>query len=334
MKQVIYITILLLIFFFSHALRAEDTIKVLLLEGTDSPVPSARTEKIGHIKGKVFVNGKLYNGSIDVKRDRNGFYFINELPLERYIEGVVASEVGKKWAMEALKAQAVISRTYAVYLKTQNAEKDYHLLSNVLDQVYKGDNINPMISHAVKETGGEILTYKGRPIKAFYHSTTVGKTELPEEVWGETYPYFKSSVVCTDKSSPYQNWQRRFNFGEIEKALGLKNIGDISIASFTSTGRVKTLEVLMEGPATTDANAVREIKATDLRKLLGYKELPSTRFTITIEGREIIFEGKGYGHGVGLCQWGALEMAKKGKNYKEILKYYYPDATLKNRDEQ
>lgn len=316
---------------------AEDTIKVLILENPYAAVPDQGAENAGIIKGKISTNGQVYNGYIEVKKDRNGLYLINEIPFEKYVEGVVAEEAGKGWNLEALKVQAVIVRTYAAYYRNLNAGKDYHLTSSVLSQVYKGENTDSLIASAVRETAGEILTYEGKPVEAFYHSTCGGKTELPEEVWGEgkKHPYLKSTV-CFDESSPYNNWKRKFSFEEIERVLGIKQIRDISIASVTSTGRVKALKILAEtAPASerTDMPAAEQIefKAADLRRLLGYKELPSTLFTINVSEKEAVFTGKGYGHGIGLCQWGALEMTKQGKNYKEILEYYYPGTVLEKQ---
>ncbi|MEE8328553.1 MAG: SpoIID/LytB domain-containing protein [Thermodesulfovibrionia bacterium] len=320
MKNIICIILFSLVFFLSQSLRAEDTIKVLIIENPDDQLPDEKTEKIGHLKGETFISGAIYRGFIEVRKDENGLYFINELPFEKYIEGVVAAETGKEWTIEALKAQAVISRTYAIYKKNQNSGKAYHITSSVLHQVYKGDNANKTISKAVKETEGEILTYEGSLIEAFYHSTCRGKTELPDVVWGGSFPYL-ISVPCRGKHSPYEHWQRRFHLEEIEKTLGLNGIKDISIISFTPTGRVALLKFI------TDDSDI-EIKATDLRKLLGYRELPSTLFSLTIEGGDVIFTGGGYGHGVGLSQWGALELANEGKSYKTILAYYYPGTVL------
>lgn len=321
--KIVFLYFLLLTFYFSLLTSlslADDTIKVLIVESPHDPILSEDAEKIGNLKGEIFLNGSGYKGFIDVRRDQNGLHFITELPFEKYIEGVVVSEIGKDWNMEAMKAQAVISRTYAVYQKGLNAGKDYHITSSVLHQVYKGDNADETVGRAVKETTGEILTYEKKPVETFYHSTCTDKTELPEEVWGKSYPYLKS-VSCMDKNSPYEHWVRRFSVAEIEKALNIKGIKGISISSFTSTGRVKMLRVVTE-------SSELEVKAVDLRKLLGYKELPSTQFSVSITGSEVVFEGSGYGHGVGLSQWGALELANEGKNYKEILQYYYPGTIL------
>ena len=328
-KTFLYLLAVALVFFTAQSLRAEDTIKVLIIESPYDIILAENAEKIGSLNGEIFLRGSSYKGLVDVRRDGNGLYFITELPFEKYIEGVVASEIGKDWNMEAMKAQAVISRTYAVYQKGLNVGKDYHITSSVLHQVYKGDNADETVSNAVKETTGEILTYEKKPVETFYHSTCADKTELPEEVWGKSYPYLKS-VLCMDKNSPYEHWLRRFSVAEIEKALNIKGIKNININSFTSTGRVKTLKIVTESSRLGESpeETELEVKAVDLRKLFGYKELPSTQFSVSITGSEVVFEGSGYGHGVGLSQWGALELANEGKNYKEILQYYYPGTIL------
>lgn len=333
MKRLISLIIFASLFLLCRIPQAEDNIRVLMLDDPDSPLPSEKTESLDKLNGKIFFEGETYSGSLEVRRDENGLYIINNLPFEKYIEGVVASETGGGWEMEALKAQAVISRTYALFHKDLNKEKEYDLTSSVLHQVFKENNINPQITRAAEETRGEILTYQGAPIETLYHSICVGRTELPEEVWSGSYSYLKS-VDCNTKNTPYDNWKREFTFDEIGKAAGISGgIKDITIASYTSTGRVKTIKI-----TTDDMEAGVEIKATDLRKALGYKTLPSTDFSLT-KGAEglpdkqegVTFEGKGWGHGVGLCQWGALEMAREGKNYREILTHFYPGTKIEKQ---
>ncbi len=328
MKKALLILILLTVFFVRTG-PAEDTIRVLMHEGPSATLPSGEVESIDQLTGKVLINNQAYTGELSIIKDKNGLFVINTLPLEEYVEGVVASETGKDWEMEALKAQAVISRTYAQYFRTRNLKKDYHLTSSVLHQLYKGKNTDPFITYVVKETEGEILTFGNLPAKAFFHATCEGKTELPEEVWQERYPYL-TSVDCNSKNTPYSNWQRKFSLDEVSTALGTGHIQDISIASYTATGRVSTLRVLIESTAGETSKGVR---ATDLRRLLGYKRLPSTKFSLERKGRSIIFAGQGFGHGVGLSQWGALEMATEGKSYREILAHFYPGTTIKHRDE-
>ncbi len=314
----------LILYLFGAAWNAysADNIKVLILNEVYSRIPAKRErmEKIGSMKGDLLVMGSRYGGDVDMWKGENGLYIINELPLEEYVRGVVAEEMRADWDMEALKAQAVISRTYAIYQRGLNCNSFYDVVSSVLNQAYKGENSDARVTYAVAETSGEILTYKGKPIEAFYHSTTCGTTENPEDVFGKSYPYLKP-VKSNCGQSPYSTWSRRINFEEIEKALGIRSVKGISIKSFTSTKRVKQLNIRT-------ASGTVAVNATDLRKALGWSRLPSTNFTLSRHGDSVLFEGSGYGHGVGLCQWGALEMAREGKNYREILSFFYPGTTM------
>jgi stage II sporulation protein D len=327
-----YITfaIISIIFLFSQPALAEDTIKVLMIESPYSRLPSGDARVIDSVTGKVFINGQHYSGNLEIMKDKQGLYVINNLPFEEYIEGVVASEIGLEWEPEALKAQAVISRTYGAFYRGRNEANSFHLTSSTLHQLYKSKNTDPLITYAVKVTEGEILTYHNLPIKALFHAACAGKTEIPEELWEGSYPYL-TSVDCYGRNAPYDNWQRKFSTKEISALLKTGRLKDISISSYTATGRVKTLKVLVDEKES--ARSAIEVKAADLRKLLGYNKLPSTYFSLAKKDGYIIFSGKGFGHGVGLSQWGALEMAKQGKNYREILSHYYPGTLLKHNDE-
>ncbi|GAB4535351.1 MAG: SpoIID/LytB domain-containing protein [Thermodesulfovibrionia bacterium] len=319
------------------------SIKVLMLKDPNLPLPSEGARSLGTVNGKIIVNGEVYSGNLEVIGDSNGLYVIKELPLEDYVEGVVSAEGGKDWELEALKAQAVIARTYAILYIENNPKKGFHLTSTIMNQAYKEGDNSPLIKRAVKETEGEVLVYNDRPINALYHSVCVGKTEIPEEVWGNDYPTVTSppgtvtsppgtvtsppylkSVDCNTKDTPYDNWQRRFSIPNLERAIGIDGIKDIEVVDYTLTGRVRTLRFKTEG-------SLIEIKATELRRMLGYKELPSTDFSVRIEGDSVIFDGRGWGHGVGLSQWGAQEMAKNGKDYREILEHFYPGAVIKKQ---
>lgn len=316
--------ILMALFIFISAwyVYAAENIKVLIVNEVYPKIPAKneKIERLGSMKGDLLVMGTRYTGNIDVWKGDSGLYIINELPLEDYIKDVVAVEVIPDWDMEALKAQAVVSRTYALYQKGKNTNPLYHIASSVLHQVYKGNNPDVRISYAVEETKGEILIYNNIPIEAFYHSTCGGKTENPEDVFGKSYPYLKSVESSCDLS-PYSEWEKTFQISEIERLLKLSRVKEISIKSFTSTNRAKQLDIkTLSGTIT--------IRATDLRKALGWKNLPSTNFTVSKNGNHFTFEGRGYGHGVGLCQWSAMEMAREGKNYKEILAFFYPGTTI------
>jgi stage II sporulation protein D len=315
------ISLLLLLLLCAPA-EAGTTVKVLILDDVFQSIPAKdeKLERMGKLKGDLLVNGTHYPGDIEVWKGIGGLYLINELPLEEYIKNVVSAEVGADWDMEALKAQAVISRTYALYQKLLAGNPNYDITSSVLHQVYKGVNENARISYAVMHTEGEVLTYNGRLIEAFYHSTSGGLTEAPEEVFGKNYPYMKP-VAGSCETSPFWIWERRIPVEEIEKALKVSGIKEIRIVSFTSTKRVKTVDVVHSGGTLT-------VKSNDLRKMLGWSRLPSTNFTLSRDNSTVVFDGKGYGHGVGLCQWSALEMARSGMNYRDILSYFYPGTAI------
>jgi len=316
------VVLLLLSMLFCSRGEAGTTMKVLILDDVfqATPAKNEKIERMGKLKGDLLVNGTHYPGNIEIWKGAGGLFLINELPLEEYIKNVVSAEVGADWDMEALKVQAVISRTYAIFQKLQNNNPNYDITSSVLHQVYKGTNENARISYAVMNTEGEVLTFNGKLIEAFYHSTSGGMTEAPEEVFGKSFPYLRP-VAGSCETSPYWIWERRIPVEEIEKALTVSGITDIQASSFTSTKRVKTVSVVHSSGTLT-------VKTTDLRRMLGWNRLPSTNFSLSRDGSTFVFDGKGYGHGVGLCQWSSLEMARSGMNYRDILSYFYPGTLI------
>ena len=302
---------------------AETTIRVLLMDNKNPKIPKKdeKVERLGNVKGEVLLSGLKYSGVIEVWKGNNGLYIVNEVSLEDYIKGVVVAEVGSSWDIEALKAQAVVSRTYALYQKMNNGKMPYHLTSSVLHQVYKSGNVPESIARAVNETKGEILTYEGKPIVAYYHSTSGGMTEDPAEAFGKSYPYLKP-VETSCELSPYFMWEKRIPVSDIEKASSSVQIKDIAIESYTVSNRARTLKIITE-------SGEYSIPAKDLRKNLGWDKLPSTMITNIIRAEDVyIFEGKGYGHGVGMCQWTALDLAKKGMSYREIISKFYPGTII------
>lgn len=316
---VIYLFLMLL---FCSSLEAS-TIKVLILDDMFQSMPAKdeQLEKMGKLSGDLLVSGTHYAGDIEVMKGKTGMFLLNELPLEEYVKNVVAAEVSSSWDMEALKVQAVIARTYALYQKVAAGNATYDLTSSVLHQVYKGSTADARVAYAVMNTEGEALYYNGRLIEALYHSTSGGMTEEASEVFGKSYPYLKP-VASNCELSPYWMWERKIPSDEIEKAANITGLKEITVKSYTSTKRVKTVDLAHSG-------GVMNVKATDLRKMLGWSRLPSTNFEVTQDNGNFVFEGKGYGHGVGLCQWSALQMARDGKNYKEILSYFYPGTVIK-----
>lgn len=302
----------------------EPTVRVLLVDNKVFKIPEKNDtlKKLGTTKGDVLISGLKYSGHLEVWKGDSGLFVINEVPLEEYVKGVVAGEVGSTWPSELLKAQAVVARTYALHqMQNGSSQFRYHLTSSVLHQMYKGGAVPDAVVQAVEDTRMEVLTYEGKPIAAYYHSTSDGMTEDSFEVFGKSYPYLRP-VQTRCELSPYCVWERRVPYAEVEKSLGLAGIEDIRITSRTVSQRAKQLSVLTK-------NGGREILAKDFRKQLGWERIPSTMITtITREGNYFVFEGKGYGHGVGMCQWSALQMAKAGLTYREILSTFYPGASL------
>ncbi len=319
------VSLFVLSVFAASVAASEPTVRVLLVDNKVFKVPEKeeRLQKLGMTKGDVLISGLKYSGSIEVWKGQSGLFVINEVPLEEYVKGVVSGEVGNNWPPEALKAQAVVSRTYALHQMMQNGSSQYkyHLTSSVLHQMFKGGAIPEAITRAVEETRREVLTYDGTPIAAYYHSTSDGLTEDPVEVFGKSYPYLRP-VETKCELSPYCLWERRISCGEVEKALNLTGIEGIRVSSLTPSQRARNIQVVTKAGS-------REIPAKEFRKQLGWERLPSTMIvTVRREGKQFVFEGKGYGHGVGMCQWSALQMAKEGMTYREILSTFYPGTTL------
>ncbi|MDX9714735.1 MAG: SpoIID/LytB domain-containing protein [Dissulfurispiraceae bacterium] len=324
-------SILFSVFFFTDTAYSQDSqikIRVLLVD-PKNPVLPKKDEKLEKMDSKqdahVLVEGAKFSGKIDMYKGERGIYVVNEMPLEDYLKGVIVAEVGSNWDAEALKAQAVAARTYAIY-QMQNASRSvagYHLTSSVLHQVYKSGSVPEAIFKAVDDTRSEVLTYEGKPIIAYYHSTSGGMTEDPIEVFGKEYPYLKA-VETNSELSPYFMWERKIPLAEVEKALEISGIKDIIVLSLTASSRLKDLKIV---------NTTKEviILAKDFRRKIGWEKLPSTLITnMSIQDDRVVFEGRGYGHGVGLCQWSSLLMAKEGKTYREILQKFYPGAQIEH----
>jgi stage II sporulation protein D len=275
----------------------------------------------------ILVNGKKYHGNIEISPADKGLLIVNELPLEDYLVGLINCEISSQWPMEAIKAQAVIARSYAVYQKEMRKNAIYHLESTVMDQVYDGCEIeDSRAGRGVKETTGEVLTYKGNVIQAFYHSNCGGHTESSENVWGFSLPYMQGVDCSYCLATPSAKWEQTLPLNRIETLLkgnGYQVAGllDIRTGRKNRSGRVTDLTLM-------SAKGRLTVSAVNFRKIIGYTVIKSTNFEARIVGDDAVFTGIGYGHGVGLCQWGAKQRAGDGFDYREILSYYYPGTRL------
>lgn len=283
------------------------------------PAPEMSEAPFSH---SITIGGSLY-----VKRRGPGLIGINEVDLEEYVKGVVPAEMNGGWHLEALKAQAVAARTYAVYQRMMNDGRDYDVVATDQDQVYQGrQGIDQRVREAVEATRGLVLTYEDEPILAAFSSTAAGPTEDAMNVWSKDLPYLKGVECPFDRNSPHYEWKAAFTFEDLEASLrsqGLQvgTIANLTPYAYSRAGRVTKIRVLhSQGELT--------LRGEELRRLLGYQTIRSTQFEIKSVGREVVLSGRGAGHGVGLCQWGAKELAELGYPFHTILLYYFPGTKL------
>src|SRR5512147_2187535 len=275
----------------------------------------------------VQVNGKTYRGWVEIRKQGTGLLVINDLDIEDYLQGVVASEIPHDWEYEALKTQAVAARTYALYQKRTAGRKAYHIVATVASQVYIGRRgERPRSAQAVRDTTGLVIEYNGELIPAFYHSSCGGHTENAYELWGIDAPYLRGVDCDCQEISRYGLWEKRIGKKQVIGAMrrlgyAASDILGMDIKGITPAGRVR--EVVVSTP-----RGKTYVPAESLRAALGNSIIPSVFYELAVEGDEAGFSGRGMGHGVGLCQWGAEEMAEKGYGFEAILSHYYPGTGL------
>ena len=274
---------------------------------------------------------KVY-GDLEITVRDEYLLVVNVVELEKYVAGVVSSEVNPDWHEELLRTQAVAARTYVLYKKLENEAQPFDVYASVQDQVYTGrQKVNRAVLDAVNRTRGQVLTYEGRPIFAVYSSTTAGPTEDAVNVWAKDLPYLKGVAGPFDRKSPWYEWRATMPFDKIEARLKEEGYPIGWLATFapygmTTAGRVKDIRIL-------HSRGELVLTGQEFRRILGYAKVRSTRFSIERIDRHVVFAGKGAGHGVGLCQWGAKEMAELGYPYQSILRYYYPGTEILPRDQ-
>lgn len=270
-------------------------------------------------------------GELEVRRTDAGLRVVNRVALEDYVTATLGREIYPYWHLETQKAQAVVARTFALHRRAA-ARASFDVRAGDLDQVYGGVDAETRIAReATAATRGEVLVYGGEPILAVYHSSAGGRTASAEEVWGRGLPYLVSRDVEGEDESPDTYWRASFSgitLGRALAPLGLRlgTITEVRVVDRTPSGRAR--RVALRG--TTGQGS---LEARALRDALGREVLRSTLFEIgASEGGAFTFVGSGYGHGVGMSQWGAEAMARRGADYRQILATFYPGATLQRTE--
>ena len=305
---------------------------------------SSASDCIAIATDKVGLNKACYNGEFIVTANGNKLNAINVIDIEDYLRGVVPYEIGKldESKFEALKAQAVAARTYAYKHFGSRVAQGFDVYADTRDQVYKGlHSATALTDKAVRETEGVVMTYNGEFITAYYHSTCGGETE-GVVTWGRPdHPYLKNKPDLRPDGTPwcresnYTEWTREFTEDELRDLFQINaKEAKANVPSFSSIKSMHIQDTLKSGRIHTlvieTNNGSFTAKADKIRWLFkrGGTILPSSFFRIHKNGNEWILKGKGFGHGVGLCQMGARARAQAGQSYIQILTHYYPGITL------
>ena len=301
----------------------------------------------------VSVDGRRYRGALSIIAADSGFQILNRVPVEQYLRGVVPRELGTRDTRDraALEAQAIAARSYVV-TRLGNATRGFDVTATTSDQVYGGVGAeNSAADAAVAATAGLVLMYNGRIVNAPYHSTCGGSTAAPSEVWGSTdSPYLRAvsdRIPGSDRSycdiAPRFRWERSWRSDTLAAVVeryirayasvtsdSVGAIRSVEVDGHTASGRVATLWI------ETDRGRYR-LQRNDIRYVLrspGGELLNSTYFSPEVarspDGRltRLTIRGLGYGHGVGMCQWGAVGRARAGQDFRTILRTYYPGTTV------
>lgn len=287
-----------------------------------------RGEKVELKDLQVTINNKKYFGGVRVNKNKGSLTVINIVPVEEYLRGVLPEEMSISFHIEALKAQAVAARTFTLKNTGRHKAEGYDLCDSTHCQTYEGvSTASEVTDKAVAATRGEVVYFNGAAALTTFHTDSGGMTESIEDVWGQKLPYLVPATELTKQTQP---WTVKLTKTDFSERMG---------AEFGSLNSI-TLSNMIIGQSTTDRTASGRVKfaliagskktvkmtGADMRKKFS---LPSTLFNVKIEGGEIIFEGFGRGHGVGLSQYGAEAYAKSGWKYDQILKHYYKGTELK-----
>jgi stage II sporulation protein D len=281
----------------------------------------------------IYVDSRRFRGNIDVMMKGNGkLLVINNIGLDEYLYGVLHHEVSHRWPAECLKAQAIVARTFALEQIRNNKAQPYDLRCDIYSQVYGGRTGEKWsTAHAVDSTRGKVLTFGGNIFSTYYHATCSGHTEDASNLWKVDLAPLKGVPCNFCGKSKHYRWTKEIPLNILELKLN---------ASGYKVGRVVSVSVLSKNPSgrndkieiKDDAGGSVVLTGKDFRQVFGPNDVRSTKFDVEIKGRVLTLRGMGWGHGAGMCQWGAFGMSERGKKCEQILKYYYPGTEITTID--
>ncbi len=307
----------------------------LLIQGTpygfDIEGKEARGKRIEISRlddGPISVNSRLFRGNLRFVKDGVlSFFAVNYVDLEDYIRGVLYHEISHLWPSEAIKAQAVLVRTFALSQMGTSKDKEFDLTNDIYSQMYGGRTSERFrLNNAVDETKNEVITFDAKIFPAYYHATCSGHTEDAKNLWDIDLLPLRGVACPYCKDSPHYKWDTYIGLDELRSKLrssGFKvgKIKAIEITRHSNSNRILELKIISD-------SSNLKISGKAFREAVGPNVLRSNNFEVRLERDKAFFEGLGWGHGVGLCQWGAYFMGKEGFNYRQILEFYYPGSKL------
>jgi stage II sporulation protein D len=281
--------------------------------------------------GVVWIGDKWYRGRVVVVPSGSGLTAVNWVNIEQYLYSVLGGEMNGNWHQEALKSQAVAARTYALHKQLSTRSDNYDVVDTTVSQVYRGiQDESTGTQMAVNATQGQVLTNRGSLIDAVFHSSSGGMTDNSGEIWSNQLPYLKA-VQDYDQEAPVFAWKKSFTVAETNNLLGCGNGGTVQefkALKLTEGGRVKVMEVkTTKGSCKLSGEDIQDklgLKSIKFSIQPGYKQVASKepgKAPLVIDRFDV--NGNGFGHGLGMSQYGALGMAKKNVNYQQILLHYY-----------
>lgn len=281
-------------------------------------------------EGEITVGKRKYHHSLDILKDEKGqLKAVSELSMEEYLKGVLPVEASPAWGMEFLKAHAIVSRTYALFNLLEKEGKAYAVAADVSSQVYGGlGTHHPRTDAAVDETSRQILTYKGKIFPAYFHSTCGGATARADKVWTiEKHPSLMGVECEFCRGSKHYRWDAVFTLKQIEARLKKNGFNAVGVSGVSAEAKDESGRVTHFLIQT--ARGEKKISSNGFRMFISPSHFKSTLLTSIKKVPEgYKFQGKGWGHGVGFCQYGAKKLAELGYNHRQILAFYYPHSSI------